>query len=64
MKKFPLQIRKTDEEANLREVESPGGPSQTCLWCKFFSTNTERCSLGHNVTDCRKQVCDEWRYVA
>lgn len=61
---YPYQIVKTDAEANLRTVEDPGSTFIKCLFCKFFIFDSKKCEKNHNVTDCREQVCDEWRYVA
>ena len=61
---YPYQVVKTDEEANLREVEDPENTYTKCLFCKFLISSTMKCKRGHNVTDARLQICDEWRYVA
>ena len=60
---FPYQIKKSGEEANLKEVENPDNTWVKCLFCKYLG-DTWQCSKGHNVTDPKRQVCDEWRYVA
>ncbi len=61
-KNFWFEARLTDEEANLRI--SKGRPEEfSCNFCRWLSIKRE-CSLGHNVTNCLSQICDEWKYFA
>ena len=39
---------------------------EKCLYCRFFDIGKNIkeavCIQGENVTDCRNQICDKWRY--
>ena len=61
---YPYQRVYTDEEANLRTLKPDHKSFHSCLFCKRLIDATNTCSKKHNVTDCRNQICDEWRYVA
>ena len=50
----------TDEEAHLRISKGPPEES-SCNFCKLLLENRS-CSLGHNITNCLSQICDEWKY--
>lgn len=59
----PIGAVKTDEEVNLREIKNPDETLHKCLFCKFLTYTFKACTNNHNVTNARRQVCDEWRYI-
>ncbi len=48
----------------VKDVSEKPSTFITCLFCKMFNTDTNKCSEGEIVTNPRQQVCDKWKYIA